>query len=58
MCTYNTISSHADNFEIQKRDSEESLLTLVNLFPRLRQTVQTYFDHGLHCLPLRKHLKI
>ena len=33
MCTYNTISSHTDHFEIQKRDSEESLLTLVNLFP-------------------------
>ena len=27
MCTYNTISSHTDHFEIQKRDSEESLLT-------------------------------
>ena len=34
MCTYNAISSHTDHFEIQKRDSEESLLTFVNLFPR------------------------
>ena len=33
MCTYTTISSHTDHFEIQKRDSEESLLTFVNLFP-------------------------
>ena len=32
MCTYNTINSHTDHFEIQKRDSEESLLTFVNLF--------------------------
>ena len=32
MCTYNAISSHTDHFEIQKRDSEESLLTFVNLF--------------------------
>ena len=35
MFTYNAISSHTDHFEIQKRDSEESLLTFVNLFPRL-----------------------
>ena len=28
MCTYNAISSHTDHFEIQKMDSEESLLTL------------------------------
>ena len=27
MCTYNTISSHTDHFEIQKKYSEESLLT-------------------------------
>ena len=33
MCTYNAISSHTDHYEIQKRDSEESLLTFVNLFP-------------------------
>ena len=33
MCTYNAISSHTDHFEIQKRDSEGSLLTFVNLFP-------------------------
>ena len=31
MCTYNTISSYTDHFEIQKRDSEESLLIFVNL---------------------------
>ena len=29
MCTYNTRSSHTDN-----NDSEEVLLTFVNLFPR------------------------
>ena len=33
MCTYNTIISHTDHFGIQKRDSEESLLTFVNLVP-------------------------
>ena len=33
MCTYNTISSHTDHFEIQKRDSGESFLTFVNRFP-------------------------
>ena len=33
MCTYNALSSHTDHFEIQKRVSEESLLTFVNLFP-------------------------
>ena len=33
MCTYDTITSHTYHFEIQKRDSEESLLTFVNLFP-------------------------
>ena len=33
MCTYNAKSSHTDHYEIQKRDSEESLLTFVNLFP-------------------------
>ena len=31
ICTYNTISTRT---EIQKRDSEESLLTFVNLFSR------------------------
>ena len=30
--SFNTISSHTDHFEIQKRDSEESILTFVNLF--------------------------
>ena len=34
MCKYNTISSHTYHFEIQKMDSEESLLTFVNLFLR------------------------
>ena len=33
MCTYNTISLHTDHFEKRKRDSEEILLTFVNLFP-------------------------
>ena len=27
MCTYNAISSQTDHFEIQERDSEESLFT-------------------------------
>ena len=35
MCTYNTKSTHTDHFEIQKRDSEESLLTFVNLHSHL-----------------------
>ena len=34
MCTYNAKGSHTDHFEIQKRDSEESLLTFVNMFPK------------------------
>ena len=33
MCTHNTISSHTDNFKIQKMDSQNSLLTFINLFP-------------------------
>ena len=32
MCKYYTISSYTADFEIQKKDSEESLLTFVNLF--------------------------
>ena len=32
MCTYNTISSHTDHFETQKRDPEDSLVTSVILF--------------------------
>ena len=45
MCTYNAISSHTDHFEIQKRDSEESLLTFVNLFLMLvTSTIETNFD--------------
>ena len=31
MCTYNAMSYHTDHFEIQKRDLEESLLTVVHL---------------------------
>ena len=42
MCTYNAISSHTDHFEIQKRDSEESLLTFVNLFPHLIWYLSTH----------------
>ena len=33
MCTNNTLSSHTDHFEMQKKDSEESLLSPLNLFP-------------------------
>ena len=35
MCTYNKLNSHTDHIEIhvQKRDSEGSLLTFINLFP-------------------------
>ena len=33
MCTCNTISSHTDHFKVQKSDSDESILTFVNLFP-------------------------
>ena len=42
MCTYTTINSHTDHFEIQKRDSEESILTFVNLFCSIlcRQGIQ------------------
>ena len=49
MCTYNAISSHTDHFAIQKKDSEESLLTFVNLFARLFRemtwTLCTSTDH-------------
>ena len=34
MLTYNTINSHTDHLKIRKRDSEETLLTFVNPFPR------------------------
>ena len=40
MCTYDAISSHTDHFEMQKRDSEESLLTFVNLFPSYSIEIQ------------------
>ena len=40
MCTYNAISSHTDHFEIQKMDSEESLLTFVDLFPSYSIEIQ------------------
>ena len=45
MCTYNTISSQNDHFKIQKRDSEESLLTFVNPYikPRLLSQPQYIF---------------
>ena len=33
MCSYNTKSSQTDHFEIQNKDSEESLSTFVNLVP-------------------------
>ena len=35
--SFNTISSHTDHFEIQKRDSEESILTFVNLFQNFNE---------------------
>ena len=41
MCTYNAISSHTDHFEIQKKDSEESLLTFVEVFAK----------HKVHLVP-------
>ena len=40
MSTSNAISSHTDHFEIQKRDSEESLLTFVNMFPSYSIEIQ------------------
>ena len=43
MCTYNAISSHTDHFEIQKRDSEESLLSFVNLF--LERLLDSHFNY-------------
>ena len=46
MCTYNAISSHTDHFEIQKRDSEESLLTFEDFLEvkvMWRCTVYSYF---------------
>ena len=46
MCTYKAISSHTDHFEIQKRDSEESLLTFVNLFT---QFICTLFKMLTEC---------
>ena len=45
MCTYNTITSHTYHFEIQKRDSEESLLTFVNLFPSLTNSIANVAKH-------------
>ena len=45
MCTYNVISSHTDYFKIQKRDSQESILTFVNLFPSYSKLeIQLTFD--------------
>ena len=37
MCTNNTISSHTDHFEIQKRDSEESLAAHWDVEPQNKQ---------------------
>ena len=49
MCTYNAISSHTDHYEIQKRDSEESLLTFVNLFPSYNNSgFWVRFGYGSH----------
>ena len=50
MCTYNTISSQKDRFKIQKRDSEESLLTFVNLYlkPRLQSQPQYIFSQEIN----------
>ena len=52
MCTYNTISSHIDHFEIQKRDLEESLLTYVNLFPSKHENSYVTF------VDLKSYVKI
>ena len=52
MCTYTAISSHTDHFEIQiKRDSEESLLTSANLFPRtvLKERGKCALSYGIYC---------
>ena len=63
MCTYNGISSHTDRFEIQKRDSEEILLTFVNLFPRfylldlLRIHVGRIKRVGLISIFIKKQIK-
>ena len=47
MCTYNAISSHTDHFEIQKRDSEESLLTFLfcRVYDPLVGIQQKYISH-------------
>ena len=51
MCIYNTISSHTDHFELQKKDSEESLLTYVNLFPKFSvDYTGSYFEIKINCL--------
>ena len=39
MCTYNTINSHTNHLEIQKRDSEGSLLTFVNFVISLNYSI-------------------
>ena len=59
MRTYNTISSHTDHFEIQKRDSEESLLTFVNLFPSIFLHCFQKTEHGMriYCL-LNKNYEV
>ena len=39
------MTSHTDHFEMQKRDSEKSLLTFINLFPKY----STICTACLHC---------
>ena len=50
MCTYNTLSSHTDHFEIQKRDSEENLFTFVNLFLGQRVAGSSFTGGTAVCL--------
>ena len=50
MCTYNTISSHKYHLEIQKMDSEESLLLFVNLFSIWFETVNELGRSIVHCV--------
>ena len=55
MCTYNAISSHTDHFEIHKRDSEESVLTFVNLFPSnliINLKMTNIAKHKLHVIKI------
>ena len=47
MCKYNAISSHTDHFDIQKKDSKESLLTFVNLFPKISKLAFSKYLSGM-----------